>query len=87
MNRLVLAVAASLLLTGNAFAADTCAKQATDKKLAGAALASFNKKCADDAKSACEKTSAEKKLAGAAKTSFEKKCIEDATGASTPAAK
>ena len=80
MKRFALAFAAASLFAGNAFADASCAIQATEKKLAGAALASFTKKCGDDAKAACEKTSAEKKLAGAAKTSFEKKCVEDATG-------
>jgi hypothetical protein len=55
--------------------------QAADKKLAGAALKSFTKKCESDAKANCEKASADKKLAGAAKASFEKKCIADATAA------
>ncbi len=80
MKHLLLALAGTLLLTGTAFA-DTCAKQAADKKLAGAALTSFMTKCEKDASAACEKTSAEKKLAGAAKTSFETKCKADAVGA------
>lgn len=80
MKRSILILAATSLFAGHAFADASCATQAADKKLAGAALASFTKKCDADAKAACEKTSAEKKLAGAAKTSFEKKCIEDATG-------
>jgi hypothetical protein len=54
--------------------------QATSKKLAGAAKASFEKKCETDAAASCTKMSADKKLAGAAKTSFEKKCVSDATG-------
>lgn len=80
MKALLLAAAGTLLLAGTAFA-DTCAKQATDKKLAGAALTSFMTKCEKDATAACEKTSGEKKLAGAAKTSFETKCKADAVGA------
>jgi hypothetical protein len=69
---------------GSAFAADsTCAAQATEKKLAGAAKTSFLKKCEADAAgaapaSACDTTAKEKKLAGAAKTSFLKKCNADA---------
>ena len=64
-----------------------CEKASAEKKLAGAAKASFEKKCIADAggmaaapspAAACEKASAEKKLAGAAKASFEKKCIADA---------
>ena len=78
--------ALALMLAGAptlAFADDapaTCAAQATDKKLAGAAKTSFMKKCSTDAGAACDKQAADKKLAGAAKTSFTKKCVADATG-------
>jgi hypothetical protein len=58
----------------------TCKAQATDKKLAGAALKSFMTKCEKDAATACGKSAAEKKLAGAAKNSFTKKCVGDAVG-------
>jgi hypothetical protein len=51
------------------------------KKLAGAALNSFMKKCESDAQIACDKQAADKKLSGAAKDSFTKKCVKDATGA------
>jgi len=58
----------------------TCKAQATDKKLAGAALASFMKKCESDATAARDTAAADKKLAGAAKASFTKKCVADAVG-------
>lgn len=58
----------------------SCKAQATDKKLAGAALTSFMKKCETDAATACDASAADKKLAGAAKTSFTKKCVSDAVG-------
>jgi hypothetical protein len=70
-----------------ALAADTaCEAQALDKKLAGAAKASFLKKCEADAMGqaaapaagTCEAKATEKKLAGAAKNSFLKKCSTDA---------
>jgi len=57
------------------FAADACATQAADKKLAGAAKTSFMKKCET---TACESQAADKKLNGAAKTSFVTKCVKDA---------
>lgn len=61
-------------------AAPDCAARATEKKLHGAALNSFMKKCErDTAAASCEAVAVEKKLAGAAKTSFTKKCIKDAT--------
>ncbi|MDJ0447754.1 hypothetical protein [Methylocystis sp. JR02] len=61
-------------------AAPDCPAQASAKKLAGAALNSFLKKCERDAATAsCNTAAAEKKLAGAAKTSFTKKCVKDAT--------
>jgi hypothetical protein len=57
-----------------------CAAKATEKKLHGAALNSFMKKCERDAAtSACDAAAVEKKLAGAARTSFTKKCVKDAT--------
>lgn len=67
-------------LATSAFAADTCKSQAADKKLAGAAMTSFMKKCQSDAAKTCDASAADKKLAGAAKTSFTKKCVGDAVG-------
>ena len=58
----------------------TCAAGVAEKKLAGAAKASFMKKCEADAKASCEAAAKEKKLAGAAKVSFEKKCLSDSLG-------
>ena len=58
----------------------TCRSQATDKKLAGAAMTSFMKKCETDAQATCDASAADKKLNGAAKTSFTKKCVTDAVG-------
>ena len=63
-----------------AYANSSCAAQATEKKLAGAAKTSFLKKCETEAKAACDTQAADKKLAGAAKASFTKKCVADATG-------
>jgi psiF repeat len=83
MKHSILAIAITLLFASGALADPSCTSQASEKKLAGAALTSFMKKCERDAKAACTKTSQEKKLAGAAKTSFEKKCVEDATGKKT----
>jgi len=59
----------------------TCKAQASEKKLAGAALNSFMKKCETDAQKSCDTTAADRKLAGAAKASFSKKCVTDAVGA------
>ncbi len=100
MKHLLTLLALGLSLSfGTAYAADaasTCADKAAEKKLAGAAKASFTKKClADagasdsanaDAKAACEKSAADKKLAGAAKASHVKKCMADAAGAPAAAA-
>jgi hypothetical protein len=58
----------------------TCKAQATGKKLAGAAMNSFMKKCESDATMACTTQAANQKLAGAAKASFTKKCVGDAVG-------
>ena len=57
-----------------------CAVRAAEKKLAGAALSSFTKKCERDAATlSCTSAASDKKLRGAAKNSFTKKCIKDAT--------
>ena len=60
--------------------AATCKAQAAEKKLAGAALNSFMKKCQNDASAACNKSASDMKLAGAAKTSHVKKCMTDNVG-------
>lgn len=84
MSRLLsIAFVSSCLVIGvasTALADASCKVQATDKKLAGAAMTSFTKKCARDAASACDAQAAAKKLYGAAKTSFVKKCTTDAVG-------
>jgi hypothetical protein len=58
----------------------SCKAQASDKKLAGAALNSFMKKCETDAQKSCDTQAGEKKLNGAAKTSFTTKCVKDSVG-------
>ena len=81
MKQIIIA-AVCCLIGGSAFAAEaTCKSQAADKKLAGAALTSFTKKCQSDATATCNKAAADKKWAGAAKTSFTKKCVTDSVGA------
>jgi hypothetical protein len=68
-------------VVGGAFAqSPTCKGQAAEKKLAGAALNSFMKKCETDAQKTCDTSAADRKLAGAAKASFTKKCVTDAVG-------
>lgn len=79
MNRLILALLISTLAT-TALAEQTCKDRATEKKLAGAAMTSFMKKCESDAAASCDKAAADKKLSGAAKTSFTTKCVKDAAG-------
>lgn len=81
MKQLLAILIASFALT-SVYAADDCAAQATEKKLAGAAKNSFMKKCTADsmtpAQASCEAAAKEKKLGGAAKSSFVKKCVSDA---------
>jgi hypothetical protein len=60
--------------------AASCKSQATEKKLAGAALKSFMTKCEKDSKATCDASATEKKLSGAARNSFTKKCVNDAVG-------
>ena len=81
MKKIMLAALLSTF-AATAFAQDTtCKSQATDKKLAGAALKSFMTKCEKDANTSCTTQAGDKKLNGAAKTSFTKKCVKDAVGA------
>ena len=67
------------LLAGPALA-ESCRATAGEKKLAGAALTSFMKKCETDAGAACGTQAGDRKLAGAARTSFTRKCVRDAVG-------
>jgi hypothetical protein len=81
MKRLVLTALVCGMAAGSAYGqSPSCKAQAADKKLAGAALNSFMKKCQSDAQKSCDTSAAEKKLSGAAKTSFTKKCVSDAVG-------
>jgi hypothetical protein len=81
MKRLALALLLSSLALSGAVAVDlSCKDRATEKKLAGAAMTSFMKKCEKDASASCDKAAADKKLSGAAKTSFTTKCVKDSTG-------
>lgn len=79
MKRLVLALLLSSFAISGAIADPTCHDKAS-KKLSGAAVTNFARKCESDAKSACDTQAAEKKLSGAAKTAFTNKCVKDATG-------
>ncbi|QFU15418.1 PsiF family protein [Microvirga thermotolerans] len=77
----IAAALAMILCAGGALAAESsCAAQATEKKLAGAAKTSFMTKCERDMKASCDAQAAEKKLSGAAKTSFTSKCVKDSVG-------
>ena len=80
MRRLELAFVFTALALSTALADESCKAQAGDKKLAGAALTSFMKKCESDAASMCDMQASVRKLSGAAKDSFTKKCVKDATG-------
>lgn len=70
-----IAILGAMILSMPAFAADNaCLSQAAEKKLSGAAQASFIRKCVVDG---CEATPQGKELAGAAKSSFTTKCVAD----------
>lgn len=88
LSLLILGLSLSLGVA-HADPADDCAAKSADKKLAGAAKASFEKKCVADAQkaapaaaadapsAACTKAADDKKLHGAARTSNLKKCMAD----------
>ena len=79
MGRIIICIVLAAW-TINVGAAASCTATAQEKKLAGAAMSSFMKKCEADARSSCDAKAQEKKLAGAAKDSFSKKCVTDAVG-------
>ena len=77
MKKLILAAIVASFAAGSAYAQDSCETKAVGKDgkpLAGAAKASFMKKCTQQACAAKAVGSDGRKLAGAAKTSFMKKC-------------
>lgn len=88
MKQMLIAILSLLFAASTAWA--DCTADADAKKLAGAARASFLKKCEADAKapsaaSSCQAQADEKKLKGAARGSFIKKCEADADKAAKPA--
>jgi len=79
---LVFALCSAAAFAQSPVGCDAKALSKDGKPLAGAAKASFVKKCQADVKAACEvKAVSEsgKKLSGAAKNSFMKKCEAEAT--------
>jgi hypothetical protein len=81
MKRLFLAAMLSTFAIGSAFAQESCESKAVGKDgkaLAGAAKASFMKKCMADSCETKAVGSDGKPLSGAAKTSFMKKCEKGA---------
>ena len=81
MKRIFLVAILAIFAAGSAFAQDSCEGKAVGKDgkpLAGAAKASFMKKCMADTCAAKAVGSDGKPLAGAAKTSFMKKCEKGA---------
>jgi psiF repeat len=80
MKRIGLALVLCTIAAAAVAQTSTCSSRADDKKLAGAALTSFMKKCKKDAMKSCDASAIDKNLSGAARTSFTKKCVTDAIG-------
>jgi hypothetical protein len=79
--RYLLLIAVAVGLAGAVYAQDvSCRAAAAEKKLAGAALASFMKKCGTNATTTCKVTAAANKLSGAARTSFITRCVRNKAG-------
>jgi hypothetical protein len=79
--RYLLLIAVAVGLAGAVHAQDvSCRAAAAEKKLAGAALASFMKKCGANATTTCRVTAAANKLSGAARTSFITRCVRNKAG-------
>ena len=76
----IAAIFALALLTSQVHAASLdCTKRGEEKKLTGASLASFHKKCEKDAaggvSAMCQKAADAKKLGGAGRVSDLKRCL------------
>ena len=81
VKRIILATAIVCFAAGSAFAQAACESKAMSKDgkpLAGAAKASFVKKCKAEACAGKAVSQDGKPLSGAAKNSFMKKCEKDA---------
>ena len=74
-----LAIALALTVLSSAAYAESCKVTSAEKKLAGAAMNSFMKKCETDAKKACDASAAEE-AQRRGQDSFTKKCVTDAIG-------
>jgi hypothetical protein len=79
MTRLILAAGLALFAL-QATAEPTCQAMAAENKLAGAAKASFIKKCEKDARAKCETAADKQKLAGAARNGNVRRCLQETTG-------
>jgi hypothetical protein len=76
--RYLLLITAAVGLAGAVHAQDvSCRAEAAEKKLAGAARASFMKNCAVNATKVCRVSAGENKLSGAAKTKFTIRCVRN----------
>jgi hypothetical protein len=81
MKIVFVSILASIFVMTSAFAQDNCESKAVSKDgklLAGAAKASFLKKCKADTCAARAVSHDGKQLSGAAKNSFMKKCQKEA---------
>jgi hypothetical protein len=79
--RYVIAAALAALLATAAYAQrPTCKLQAIERKLAGAALTGFMKKCEQDMQEVCEKSAEDRKLEGFARGSFTRRCVAQFVG-------
>ena len=81
MTRVVLMLLLSICVVSGALAAPNCHDRAAEKKLAGAALTSFVKKCEFDAMASCDKAAADKKYQAPPKRASRIECVKDAAGA------
>jgi hypothetical protein len=84
MRKLAFALAVGLMFSPALAQAQTptatCKAEASEKKLAGAALKSFMRKCRRDARTACRDESKKQGLKGAAARSHTKKCRQEKVG-------
>lgn len=80
MKAITLAVAICIFSAAAHAQSPTCKSQVSEKKLAGAALRNFMKRCESDARKSCEAAAKEQELTGSVKASYTTQCVSDAVG-------
>ena len=80
MKKIIVSLAAVLLMMSNSHGESSCKATSIEKKLSGAAKNSFMKKCEKDAQVMCASDEISQRTRGAAKKAHIIRCVKDAVG-------